>query len=153
MPSPFILKPAESRNGRPLNVLGMPVYVKTSGSDTGNQLSIFIAEYKKNQGPPLHMHDVDETFYVLEGEHIFQADDNRFYGKPGDVIFIPRNTVHTTLCTTDTGRLLFTVNPTGPVEKIFEKLDAYTTMPPVEEVVRVHEELGLKIVGPPLNME
>ncbi|MFT4016748.1 MAG: cupin domain-containing protein [Agriterribacter sp.] len=151
MPSPFILKPAESRNGKPLDVLGMPVYVKTTGSDTGNQLSIFIAEYKKNQGPPLHTHDVDETFYVLEGEHIFQAGDERFFGKPGDVVFIPRNTVHTTLCITDMGKLLFTVNPTGPVEKIFEKLDAYTSMPSVEEVVRVHEELGLKIVGPPIT--
>lgn len=151
MPSPFILKPTESKKGKPLNVLGMPVYVKLSGSDTGDQLSIFIAEYKKNQGPPLHMHDVDETFYVLEGEHIFQAGDERFNGKPGDVVFIPRNTVHTTLCITDTGKLLFTVNPTGPVEKIFEKLDAYTSMPSVEEVVRIHEELGLKIVGPPIT--
>ncbi|MBX2923717.1 MAG: cupin domain-containing protein [Chitinophagaceae bacterium] len=151
MPLPFILRSAEGKHGRSLNVLGMPVYVKLSGSDTGNQLSIFIAEYKKNQGPPLHMHDVDETFYVLEGEHIFQAGDERFYSKPGDVVFIPRNTVHTTLCITDTGKLLFTVNPTGPVEKVFEKLDAYTSILSVEEIVRVHEELGLKIVGPPIT--
>ena len=26
-------------------------------------------------GPPLHTHDFDEAFYVLEGELIFQVDD------------------------------------------------------------------------------
>ena len=153
MVSPFILKQEESRNGRALNVLGMPVYLKLAGNDTANQLSIFIAEYGKNQGPPLHTHDVDEWFYVLEGAHIFQAAGKRFCGKPGDCVFVPRNTVHTTLCISDRGKLLFTVNTTGPVEKMFEKLDSYTEMPSVEELIKAHAELGIEIVGPPITAE
>ncbi|HOZ84353.1 MAG TPA: cupin domain-containing protein [Niabella sp.] len=151
MSTPFILKPTESRQGKALNVLGMPVYLKLAGSDTANQLSVFIAEYGKNQGPPLHAHDVDEWFYVLEGEHIFQANDQRFIGKPGDSIFVPRNTPHTTLCISDGGKLLFTVNATGPVERMFEKLDAYTQMPSVEELIQAHAELGIEILGPPIQ--
>lgn len=153
MSTSFILKPNECRNGTVLNVLGMPVYLKVSATDTGSQLSIFIAEYQQYQGPPLHKHDVDEAFFVMEGEHIFEADGQRFYGRPGDVVFIPRNTVHTTLCTSEGGgKLLFTVNASGPVEALFKKLDSYTHMPPIEEIIRVHEEMGLQIVGPPLTV-
>ncbi|MDQ6812597.1 MAG: cupin domain-containing protein [Bacteroidota bacterium] len=152
MEQAFILKPNEGRLSKPYNVLGMPVHLKVSSSDTGGQMSIFVAEYKRNEGPPLHLHDNDEAFFIIEGEFIFQAGDKRFTGVAGDTVFIPRNTPHTTLTVSETGKMLFTVNPTGNVEKIFEKLDSYKEMPSIEEIVRVHEELGLKIVGPPLQL-
>lgn len=153
MITPFILKSDESREGKTLNVLGMPVQIKVSAADTGGQLSVFLAAYGKNQGPPLHTHDVDEVFYIIEGDHIFEAAGQRFYSKPGDVVFVPRNTVHTTLCTSDGGgKILFTVNPSAPVEELFQKLDSYPEFPPMEEIVRIHEEMGLKIMGPPLTI-
>ena len=148
----FILKPGGGRRPKPYNVLGMPVYLKVSGNDTGDLLSVFIADYKKNEGPPRHSHNLDETFYIIEGEFIFQAGDEKFTGVAGDTVFIPRNVPHTTLTVSETGKMLFTVNPSGNVEALFEKLDSYKTMPSIEEIVRVHEELGLKIVGPPLNV-
>lgn len=148
----FILKPQQGRLSKPYNVLGMPVYLKVSGNDTGGQMSIFIADYKRNESPPLHSHDNDETFFIIEGEFIFQAGDERFTGSAGDTFFIPRNTPHTTLAVSETGKMLFAVNPTGNIEKIFEKLDAFKEMPSIEEIVRVHEELGLKILGPPLKL-
>lgn len=152
MKKAFILKSGEGRLSKPYNVLGMPVHLKVSGDDTGGQMSIFIAEYKRNEGPPLHLHDNDETFFIIEGEFIFQAGDERFNGSSGDTCFIPRNTPHTTLTVSDTGKMLFAVNPTGNVEKIFEKLHSYKEMPSIEEIVRVHEELGLKIIGPPIRL-
>lgn len=48
--------------------------------------------------------------------------------------------------------MLFTIKPAGNVEALFKQLDSYKTMPSIEEIVRVHEELGLKIVGPPLTL-
>ena len=152
MKKAYILKPQEGKLAKPYNVLGMPVHLKVAGIDTGGQMSIFIAEYKKNESPPLHLHENDETFYIIDGEFIFQAGDEKFTGIAGDTIFIPGNTPHTTLTVSETGKMLFTVNPTGNVEKIFEKLDSYKEMPSIEEIVRVHEELGLKIVGPPLHL-
>jgi len=152
METAYILKPQEGKFSKPYNVLGMPVHLKVAGMDTGGQMSIFIAEYKKNESPPLHLHDNDETFYIIDGEFIFQAGDKKFTGKTGDTIFIPRNTPHSTLTVSETERMLFTVNPTGNLEKIFEKLDSFKEMPSVEEIVSAHEELGLKIVGPPLKL-
>ena len=46
-------------------------------------------------GPPLHHHDFDETFYVLEGELTFQLEDEVFTRKQGELAFAPRNVAHT----------------------------------------------------------
>ena len=71
MKKAFILRPQEGRLSKAYNVLGMPVHLKVSSNDTGGQMSIFIAEYKRSEGPPLHMHDNDEAFFIIEGEFIF----------------------------------------------------------------------------------
>jgi mannose-6-phosphate isomerase-like protein (cupin superfamily) len=41
-------------------------------------------------GPPLHHHDFDETFYVVEGELTFQLGDEIFTRKAGELAFAPR---------------------------------------------------------------
>ena len=46
-------------------------------------------------GPPLHVHDFDETFYILEGELTFQVEDRLLTAGPGDLAFAPRNVPHT----------------------------------------------------------
>jgi mannose-6-phosphate isomerase-like protein (cupin superfamily) len=46
-------------------------------------------------GPPLHMHDFDEAFYVLEGELTFQLEDERLTARPGQLVFAPRCVPHT----------------------------------------------------------
>jgi quercetin dioxygenase-like cupin family protein len=46
-------------------------------------------------GPPLHHHDFDETFYVMEGELTFQLGDELFSAKAGELAFAPRGVPHT----------------------------------------------------------
>jgi mannose-6-phosphate isomerase-like protein (cupin superfamily) len=46
-------------------------------------------------GPPLHHHDFDETFYVLEGELTFQLGDRLATATPGELVFAPRGSHHT----------------------------------------------------------
>ena len=47
-----------------------------------------------NAGPPLHTHDFDEAFYMLEGELIFQVEDALVTKGPGELLFAPRNVAH-----------------------------------------------------------
>ena len=47
-----------------------------------------------NAGPPLHTHDFDEAFYILEGELIFQVEDELITKRAGEVAFVPRNVAH-----------------------------------------------------------
>jgi mannose-6-phosphate isomerase-like protein (cupin superfamily) len=46
-------------------------------------------------GPPLHTHDFDEAFYVLEGELTFRVEDQLVTKGPGELAFAPRNVPHT----------------------------------------------------------
>jgi quercetin dioxygenase-like cupin family protein len=46
-------------------------------------------------GPPLHLHDFDEAFYVIEGELTFQVEDQLVTKGPGELAFAPRNVPHT----------------------------------------------------------
>jgi quercetin dioxygenase-like cupin family protein len=46
-------------------------------------------------GPPLHTHDFDEAFYMLEGEMIFQVEDALVTKGAGELSFAPRNVAHT----------------------------------------------------------
>jgi quercetin dioxygenase-like cupin family protein len=63
--------------------------------DTGGELSVTEIEMPPhNAGPPLHIHDFDEVFYVLEGELIFQVEDELVTKAVGEVLFAPRNVPH-----------------------------------------------------------
>ena len=46
-------------------------------------------------GPPLHTHDFDEAFYVVEGELTFQVEDQLVTKRAGELAFAPRNVAHT----------------------------------------------------------
>jgi quercetin dioxygenase-like cupin family protein len=46
-------------------------------------------------GPPLHVHDFDEAFYVLEGELTFQVGDRLVSARAGELAFAPGGTPHT----------------------------------------------------------
>ena len=45
----------------------------------------------QSAGPPLHRHDFDEAFYMLEGELIFQIEEELFTKRAGEFAFVPRN--------------------------------------------------------------
>lgn len=42
-----------------------------------------------------HFHDTHEFYYILEGRAIVQIDREARYVHPGDLIYVPRNAVHT----------------------------------------------------------
>src|SRR3954452_11004048 len=47
-----------------------------------------------NAGPPLHTHDFDEAFYLLEGELIFQVEEALATKGAGELAFAPGNVPH-----------------------------------------------------------
>jgi mannose-6-phosphate isomerase-like protein (cupin superfamily) len=75
-------------------------------------------------GPPLHTHDFDETFYVLDGELTLQLEDELTTAKRGDLVFAPRGVPHTlaNLSGADVSYLL--VCTPGGFERYFASLAA-----------------------------
>jgi quercetin dioxygenase-like cupin family protein len=66
------------------------------GGETGDRLSVTEIEVPPHtEGPPLHTHDFDEAFYMLEGELVFQVEDSLVTKGAGELSFAPRNVAHT----------------------------------------------------------
>jgi quercetin dioxygenase-like cupin family protein len=65
-------------------------------------------------GPPLHHHDFDELFYVVEGELTFQIRDAVVTRRAGQLAFAPRGVHHTWANHSDApARTLIVCTPAG----------------------------------------
>jgi quercetin dioxygenase-like cupin family protein len=63
--------------------------------ETGGHVSVTeIVVPPHSPGPPLHTHDFDEAFYMLEGELIFQVHDALATKRAGELSFAARNEAH-----------------------------------------------------------
>ena len=79
-------------------------------------------------GPYLHKHDFDEAFYVLEGELVFQVEDQLIPKRAGELAFAPRGVAHTFANHSDApARYLLVCTPAG-----FERYFARMTDDPPE---------------------
>jgi quercetin dioxygenase-like cupin family protein len=75
-------------------------------------------------GPPLHHHEFDEAFYVLDGEITFQVRDELFAAGPGALAFAPGGVPHTLATLGDApARYLLLCTPAG-FEAYFGRLAA-----------------------------
>lgn len=149
---PFIVKSGEARSGIHTPFKGINANdVKISGKDTNGQLAVFEYIGKERTGPPLHVHhDQDEIFSIIEGEYLFKVGDEQFKATAGDTIFAPRGIPHTWVQLSDEGKQVYSVQPAGKLEEMFFRINAFTAPPTEQQLQQVHEESGLKIVGPPL---
>jgi quercetin dioxygenase-like cupin family protein len=93
--------------------------------ETGGALSVIELSSRPGfAGPPLHRHDFDETFYVTEGELIFQLREEVFTRAAGEVSFAPRNVAHTYANHSDApARALLVCTPAG-FERYFARMAA-----------------------------
>src|SRR5687768_7271856 len=82
--------------------------------ETGGQVSVTEIVVPPQAGPPLHKHDFDEAFCMLEGELIFQIDDALVTKGAGEVAFAPRNRPHALANHTNApARYLLVCTPAG----------------------------------------
>ncbi len=65
------------------------------GEEAGGLMSVTEIVVPPGSGPPLHTHDFDEAFYMLEGELTFQVADALVTRGAGEVSFAARNVAHT----------------------------------------------------------
>ena len=69
--------------------------VLTRSEDSGGRVSLVENRASGDfAGPPLHEHDFDEAFYILEGELTFQVEDDVFTVGAGEVVFAPGGVPH-----------------------------------------------------------
>ena len=133
----------------------LPLSIKLSGKDTGGELLVFEHANMGKGGPPRHVHyDQDEWFYVIKGEFAFEVGDQTFRLQPGDTLFAPRRVPHGWAHISDEpGTLLTTVSPVGAFETFILDTTRHANLPAREEVEKAFADHGMKVVGPPLEVD
>jgi quercetin dioxygenase-like cupin family protein len=93
--------------------------------ETGGEVSVIESTVSAGwPGPPLHHHDFDEAFYVLDGELTFQLRDELIVAGPGRLAFAPRGVPHTLANLSDApARYLLVCTPAG-FERYFARIAA-----------------------------
>jgi quercetin dioxygenase-like cupin family protein len=123
-----------------------PINVVLRSEETNGVVSMMDNAVAPNfPGPPLHKHDFDEAFYVLEGELVFQVEDELITKRAGEMAFAPRGVAHTYANQSDQpARIVLVCTPAG-FERYFGRMAAERAgeeppewalqeIPPVERV-------------------
>jgi mannose-6-phosphate isomerase-like protein (cupin superfamily) len=126
---------------------------KVSTQDSGGGLFVMEHKNQKKGGPPLHLHhDVDEWFYVIEGDYIMRVGTEQYPVKAGDSVFGPREIPHTWSFVGNTpGKMLFSYAPAGKMEAFFDERDRRGGAAATNaELLRAY---GMEMLGPPLAID
>jgi quercetin dioxygenase-like cupin family protein len=136
---------------KPMSTERAPINVLLRSEQSGGQIAIMDNVVGASfPGPPLHHHDFDETFYVLEGELTFQLEDEIFTSKSGELAFAPRGVPHTFANLSGAeARALIVCTPAG-FERYFDRLAAEQTggeplsgaSKPIPETIVVGPRIG-----------
>lgn len=131
---------------------------KATGADTGGAFALFDSLVLPGGGPPPHIHTREaESFYVLEGEFEFLAEDTWIQASPGSFVHVPKGALHTLKnAGSGVGRLLTLVVPAG-LEEFFEEIGApgtdISSPPPfgeaeIEGMLAILPKYGLEMPPP-----
>lgn len=126
------------------------VNVLARGADSDGRVAIMDNRVGPGGGPPVHCHDFDEAFYVLDGELTFQLGRERHVRRAGELAFAPRGVHHTfaNLGNSD-ARTLIICTPAG-FERYFQRMAArHAGIQPPPEALEPWPEVVK--VGPPLG--
>ena len=95
------------------------------GEESGGHVSVIENVVSpRAKGPYLHKHDFDEAFYMLEGELVFQLEDELITKRKGELAFAPRNVPHALTNRTDEpARYVLVCTPAG-FERYFGRMAA-----------------------------
>jgi quercetin dioxygenase-like cupin family protein len=147
------------RKGQTFQVPSTIVTLLAVAADTGDTFSLFDCRVAPRQGPPLHRHQDDEAFLVLEGAFDLHVGDEVRRLGPGGFAFVPTQTPHTyrNSSAEQEGRLLVITLPAGAHERFFAEVGEpeadpgapFSTQPPdFAKLVTAGTRYGIEILLP-----
>jgi quercetin dioxygenase-like cupin family protein len=93
-----------------------------TGADTGGALFLCEVSVPPLGGPPPHIHHrEDESLFVMEGEITFSLAGERFRASAGDLVYVPRGTVHNFHNTGQGKAKMLVLSTPAGLEKFFEE--------------------------------
>ena len=92
------------------HILGGPDYSTANGACVeGDRMIVALMRMPAGTGAPAHSHPNEQWIYVLEGTFKGKVGDQEVVAKPGSVLYIPANMVHSGGATPDADVRFFTV--------------------------------------------
>lgn len=64
------------------------------GAPHGATVSLILDRSEPGQGPRLHRHPYDETWFVQAGNVTFQSGETSIQAGPGDIVIVPPDVPH-----------------------------------------------------------
>ena len=114
-----VVRPGE---GRRVRAFGNEIEFMLSGEQTAESLTAGIATVPPGNGPPPHVHDLDdELFLILEGDYRFLVDGESTVVGPGALVYVPRGTVHTFRVVGETAGRHWTLQTPSGFERYFTR--------------------------------
>lgn len=130
-------------------------HILTTAKETQNRVFAFEAIEPPGGGPPLHIHQREEEFFmVLDGEITFWVDGTIIRRKAGETAFVPRGAAHCFKnCSDRPARVLVLFTP-GNIAGFFDYGEPFAdgTVPSDDVLIgRIHAlgpHYGLDVLGP-----
>ncbi len=144
----------DSNEGHKLSMAGGNYRIVLSGKQTNGAFAVIEMTVPSGAGANPHSHEnIDESFYVLEGEITFQSELGSYIANKGALVNIPKGgIVHCFKNKTDLpAKLLCTVMPAGLDDLFIEASDFLTNnindseLERKEKVRSIAEKYGNKL--------
>ena len=92
------------------HILGGPTYSTANGACVeGDRMIVGLMRMPAGTGAEAHSHPNEQWIYILEGTFKGEVDGRPFEAKPGTLLYMPANVVHSGKATEDGDVLFFTV--------------------------------------------
>ena len=114
------IKILEPNKGKHIAIVGDINTILAFKEDTGGTYSFIEAKVFPGGGPIPHIQTREhEGFYVVEGQIIFNVDEQRIEAKPGTFVNIPPNVLHSFKNeTNENAKMIIVLSPAG-LEQFF----------------------------------
>lgn len=126
------------------SIPGERIAIRIHSADVGGRYTILEQSMAPMTGPPMHIHQEDEVFEVLQGTMTFVCGDERFEAEAGTIVVIPAQMPHTWANLTDEQTTMRTFFSPGGLETMFTSLDGLQR----EALEKLAASFGSRIVGP-----
>lgn len=120
-----------------------------TGDDTGGSFALVDEGAKRGVSVPLHHHDDEESFYVLDGEvSFFIGHGPGVRGSAGAFAHVPPGTVHGFRIESETARYLILTTPRHA--EFYRAISAAAPGTPTDKAVvkQACIDYGIEFVGP-----
>ncbi len=113
-------------------------------------------------GAPLHVHpDLDDSFYLLDGQLAMRCGEHTFVARPGDYVVLPKGVPHTFRVLGRQPAGMLQVHQDDSFLRFIQAVGipaATASLPPttqlnvpMEDMSRIAAETGQPVIGPPMS--